>query len=72
MFGRKGKPKRVVVRRYKALTGGGVRKAFEKDANKLGEQGYRPVNTVDHAAGHFAGAGHEMIVTYELTPESPR
>ena len=59
------KPKRIVIRRYHALTERGARKDFEKDANKLAEKGYRPTNTVDHAAGR-SGWGGEIVVTYEL------
>jgi len=60
-----GKKQKVLVRRYHALSERGARKDYEKDANKLAKDGYRPTNTVDHAAGR-SGWGGEIIVTYEL------
>jgi hypothetical protein len=65
-LGRKNK-KRVIVRTYKALTEGGMRKEFEKDANKFAEKGYRPTSTADHPRAGWAGT--QMMVTYELVQD---
>lgn len=60
-----GKKKRIIVRRYRALTEGGARKAFEKDANKLAKDGYRPLSSADksHKIAFHSG---DIFVTYEL------
>lgn len=63
-FGRK---KKIVVRRYRGITPGGARKKFEKDANKLAKQGYRPTNTTNSSRSWFGtSTSGEFIVTYEL------
>ena len=66
-FGIGGGKKKILVRKYSALTTGGVRKDFEKDANKLAAQGYRPTGTADHNRAGWAGT--QMVVTYELVDE---
>ena len=62
-IGGKGK-KRIVIRKYTALTEGGARKEYEKDANRLAQEGYRPTSSVDHGRGNWIGV--QMMVTYEL------
>jgi hypothetical protein len=66
-----GSKKRVMIRKYTALTEGGVRNEYEKDANRLAQMGYRPTASVDHGRGRWAGV--QMMVTYELvdTPQWP-
>lgn len=65
-----GKKKKVIIRRYRALTEGGARKEFEKDANKLAEQGYRPVQSADKS--HKLAVKHgDIFVTYELVETKP-
>lgn len=61
----KGKPKRIVVRRYRAFLEGGARRKFEKDANKMAAKGYRVMNSADKS--HKLAINHgDIFVTYEL------
>jgi hypothetical protein len=69
-FGIGGGKKRVIIRRYKAITDGGARKQYEADANKLAQQGYRPTSSVDHHGRKWGGVN--IIVTYELVESAPR
>lgn len=69
-FGIGGGKKHVIIRKYTAMTEGGVRKQYEKDANKLAQQGYRPTATADHGRGNWVGV--QMMVTYELVESAPR
>jgi uncharacterized protein YkuJ len=60
-----GKPKRIIIRRYRALTEGGARKQFERDANKMAEKGYRATQSADKS--HKLAVNHgDIFVTYEL------
>jgi len=43
----KGKPKRIVVRRYRPITEGGACKEMEKDGNRMAEKGYHLASTQD-------------------------
>lgn len=45
-LGKSKEPERIVVHRFTALTGSGVRKQFEKDANEMAKKGYRVASTV--------------------------
>jgi hypothetical protein len=59
------KPKRVVVKRYKAFSKGGAQKSMEKDANRMARRGYRVMSMQDK--GHLLGPQRgEVIATYEL------
>jgi hypothetical protein len=65
-----GKPKRIIVQRYTALTLGGARKKFEADANKMAEKGYRATQSADKS--HKLAVNHgDIFVTYELV-EPPK
>ena len=64
-FGRK-QAKRIIVRRYRALTEGGARKKFERDANRMLEQGYRISSSADKSHKWSTQRG-DIFVTYERT-----
>lgn len=60
------KPKRIVVRRYRAVTEGGARKKMEADANRMAEKGYRLTSSQDKS--HKLAVNHgDVWATYELT-----
>lgn len=66
MWPSKGKPKHIVVRRYRAITEGGARRKMEKDANRMAERGYRLTSTQDKS--HKLSVNHgDVFATYELT-----
>jgi hypothetical protein len=59
------KPKRIVVRRYRALTERGARSQMERDANKMAEKGYRLTSVADKS--HKLAVQHgDIFATYEL------
>lgn len=68
MFGR-GKPKPVVMKKYRALTSGGARKDFEKDAAKMIAAGYEIQGSQDKS--HWYGTRGDITVTYVLRPPVP-
>jgi len=67
----KGKPKRILVRRYRAMGEGSARRKFQRDANRLAEHGYRLTGSSDKSHKWALQRG-DIFATYELaSPPRP-
>lgn len=61
----KGKSKKIIVRRYRALGERSARRKFERDANRMAKRGYRIMDSADKS--HKWAMQHgDIFVTYEL------
>jgi hypothetical protein len=59
------KPKRIIVRRYRAVLEGSARRKMEADANKMAKKGYRLVSAEDKS--HKLAVKHgDIFATYAL------
>jgi hypothetical protein len=61
-FGRK--PKRIIVKRYRAFGERSARRKFERDANRMAERGYRIQSSADKSHKWSTQRG-DIFVTYE-------